>query len=227
MYAIDDGGLAIASPAAVQRHIQEQLPGDHTVGTISKWEDSFLASLGVFRVIDKRVSGDEFQVEGPTTLVKVGDKVECRSDPVTIKLDAAKQFIRNVLMEKYREVLYGGVTIDSRLFRTDQDALNIYNSYQSALTAGTAFPGSGVPVILMDGTKVKLNATKWNSLIKNVALHGLTATNHWDSVDDSIEAAEEVASFRFILNNLHDEFKTDVKQKYADLSSVSTPEATT
>ena len=79
----------------------------------------------------------------------------------------------------------------------------------------------------MDGTKVKLNATKWNSLIKNVALHGLTATNHWDSVDDSIEAAEDVASLRVILKNLHDEFKTDVKQKYADLSSVSTPEATT
>ena len=202
MYAIESDGLAIASPAAVQKHVQSQLSGDHTIGTISKWEDSFLASLGVFRVIDKRVSGDEFQMEAPATLVKVEDSVEYRADLVDVELNTAKDIARNALMKKYREILYGGTTILGHPVRTDQDALNLYNSFQNALDAGTAFPGAGVPVILSDGTKVKLNATQWNILIRNVALHGLEVTSHWDSIYDLIEEAEDVDALRTIYADL-------------------------
>lgn len=193
-FVIDDNGLRHAAPQAVY----DFLNGAHSVDTIKQWNDAQRASFNVFRRVDKREQGDTFQSPGNSTLVRVGDVVEWRASAADVALGVAQDRMRSLLQDQFIRVTNGGVDIGGFPVFTDIDHLTEYNSYQNALDAGEPYPGGGIPVILMDGTKFRANATQWALLLRGVAVHRINCNLRWDNIDNSINSAGSVADIRTV-----------------------------
>ena len=200
-FAINSNGLRIAGFPAVIAHVQAQQPGDISIDTIKQWTDAERSALGVFRIVEIRQSRDELMREGPSTLEQNGDVADLTITAVDNELAPAKERMRTLLERQLATALYAGTTIFARPVRTDQNAINLYNTLQNAFDTGVAFPAEGVPIILLDGTKIKVNQANWTTLFQGVAQHQLACFARWDALDDDIDAATNISMLRTMLNN--------------------------
>lgn len=194
--AIDDNGFKLASPNRVYNFLE----GKHSIDTVRQWSDAVRASFNVYRVVDTRNQGDEFQTPGNTTLVRVGDVVEWRANAADVSLGRAQARMHALLAIQLNAVANGGVDISGFPVKTDSESITEYNLFQNAVDAGEPFPAGGIPILLMDGTKFKANLVQWGLLLRGVGVHRINCNNRWDALTDSVNAATSVADVRAVFN---------------------------
>lgn len=82
----------------------------------------------------------------------------------------------------------GGMTVLTKPVATDQESQNRVNIVASALAAGEPFPAGGVPFYSMEGERVRLNETQFQTLVRAMALHLIQCQDVFETHEDALNA---------------------------------------
>lgn len=201
-FAINDNGLKIASPAAVQAFLKRSTGRDHPPSAFRRWTDAELAARSVYRLEDRREAGNVLQHKAPGVLQLEGDIAVLAGAAVDDSLERAQDTAFGLLDSRYQMVRDGGTTVLTKPVFTDTEHLAEYNIIQNALDAGEPFPAGGIPILLMNHEKVNVNAAQFATLLRTAALHRIQCMQRYEALYDEIANAANVAALLTVLDSL-------------------------